>query len=77
MQLTLLMRLIDDFLLLTTSRTVAEEFVSVLHSEQARELGCVLNSAKTRINFIPGVELQVTPGTSYLNAPNSYAFYTI
>ncbi|KAK6206005.1 Telomerase reverse transcriptase [Pestalotiopsis sp. IQ-011] len=46
----LLLRLIDDFLLVTTERTKASRFVEAMHTG-VPEYGVVVNPAKTLVNF--------------------------
>jgi telomerase reverse transcriptase len=46
----LLLRLIDDFLLVTTDKTKASRFVEVMHAG-VPEYGVVVNPAKTLVNF--------------------------
>jgi telomerase reverse transcriptase len=46
----LLLRLIDDFLLITTSRSTAERFLRSMHAGHP-EYGCFISLEKTRVNF--------------------------
>lgn len=47
---SLLLRLLDDFLLITTNRNHAERFIQVMHRGQA-DYGVVVKPAKSLVNF--------------------------
>ena len=47
---SLLMRLVDDFLFLTTDLAKATEFASVIHTEQP-QIGFKVNASKSLVNF--------------------------
>jgi Telomerase ribonucleoprotein complex - RNA binding domain len=50
---SLLMRLVDDFLLITHCRTTADRFVAAAHSpERTALLGITINPSKTLTNFV-------------------------
>lgn len=66
----LLMRLIDDFLLITPDRSKAERFVQIMHAGMP-DYGVQVSSKKTLVNFdthIDGVDggvCQIKPGTGF------------
>ena len=49
---TLLMRLVDDFLLITPDRSVAMNFLRTMH-RGVEDYGCRINTTKTKTNFSP------------------------
>ena len=49
---SLLMRLVDDFLMVTTDRSVAMGFLRTMH-HGVQDYGCRINATKTKTNFNP------------------------
>ena len=64
---SLLLRLIDDFLLITTDRRRAEQFLQVMHDGN-EEYGIRVNPAKSLVNFeayVDGHQLRKAPGIRF------------
>ena len=64
---SLLLRLIDDFLLITTDRRRAEQFLQVMHNGN-EEYGIKVNPAKSLVNFeayVNGCKLQKALGSKF------------
>ncbi len=64
----LLMRQMDDFLFISTSRNAVEQFLSVLHT-QARLAGLNVQAKKTKTNYISDVMMRVTAPLSTSSTP--------
>ena len=63
---SLLLRLVDDFLLITANKAIATEFVRVMHAGMA-EYGIKVNVAKSLVNFpvnVHGFAVPHLPGNS-------------
>ena len=66
---SLLLRWVDDFLLITPSRPLAEKFLTTMHGG-IPEFCCFVNSAKTLTNFDA-----VAPGGEAVRRIGSEAFF--